>query len=89
MTKKERIRALYEMGIPPKVIAETVGCHRDYVRVAARQRANGPSASDVKYRPKRLARNRQRYRDDPVFRERTRARVARWQQKRKAQEAAA
>jgi len=43
MTKADRIRTLYAAGKDSKEIAELVGCHPDYVRVAARQRVGGKS----------------------------------------------
>lgn len=39
MTKAARIMELYATGMADKDIAAQVGCHPDYVRVAARQRA--------------------------------------------------
>lgn len=39
MTKAEKIRNLHASGMSNRDIAAEVGCHPDYVRVAARQRA--------------------------------------------------
>ncbi len=50
MTKADRIRELYATGLDVNAIAERVGCRSEYVRVCARQRANGLSRADKKYR---------------------------------------
>lgn len=51
MTKSERIRALYAKGkLTIAQIAKRVGCSDAYVRVVARQRKDGESAADRKWR---------------------------------------
>ena len=52
MTKSARIRALYAEGKSTREIADIVGCGMSYVRVCARQRINGLSESDIRYRAK-------------------------------------
>lgn len=52
MTKSARIRALYAEGKSTREIADIVGCGTSYVRVCARQRINGLSESDIRYRAK-------------------------------------
>ena len=50
MTKADRIRKLYASGLAVKEIAEMVKCRPEYVRVAARQRADGKrSAADLRF----------------------------------------
>lgn len=48
-TKADQIRRLYARGLSPQEIAKRVGCHDAYVRVVARQRANGKSVADRAY----------------------------------------
>ena len=92
MTKADRIRTLYKLGWSVKEIAREVGCRDGYVRVCARQRADGSmSVTDKRYfhanREKVLAKNRrwvERYRTDAEFRQRAIAASARSRQRRKA-----
>lgn len=53
MTKADRIRSLYAEGrYTTGEIADLVGCLASYVRVCARQRVDGLSVIDRKYRSK-------------------------------------
>lgn len=58
MSKASEIRALDAAGKSVAEIAEIVGCRQEYVRVAARQRKDGCSRADMKFAPKKAARNR-------------------------------
>jgi hypothetical protein len=84
MSKAARIRELHAKGLPDKAIAAKVGCSKEYVRVAARQRVleGGRSEADQRYygthadqmktwkREYMLAYQRERYANDPEFRRR-------------------
>jgi hypothetical protein len=84
MSKAARIRELHAKGVPDKAIAAEVGCSKEYVRVAARQRvlASGRSEADLRYmgthadqlktwkREYTLLYQRERYANDPEFRRR-------------------
>lgn len=52
MTKADRIRTLYAKGHTVAAIAKRVGCTDSYVRVCARQRAEGAATADLNYRVK-------------------------------------
>ncbi len=58
MSKASEIRALDAAGKSVAEIAEIVGCSREYVRVAARQRKDGCSRADMKFAPKKAARDK-------------------------------
>lgn len=62
-TKADEIRSLYDGQRSTKEIAALVGCDPAYVRVIARQRANGDanSASYKAYLPRRREINRDTY----------------------------
>jgi len=64
MTKADQIRALYAKGYSVREIAGVIGCREEYVRVCARQRANGVSKAEMKWlhnnRERDLARRRRR-----------------------------
>jgi hypothetical protein len=78
MTKADQIRDLYAKGYSVKEIAGVIGCREEYVRVCARQRANGQSKAELKwmrnnrekYLAQRRERDRKRYREDAEFRRR-------------------
>lgn len=57
MSKAEQIYDLYwsGQGLTDAQIADRVGCHINYVRVCARQRAGRMSDADVKYAEKKKA----------------------------------
>jgi len=68
-TKSDQIRALYAelKGTVPEhkimaAIAERIGCTRTYARVVARQRGDGTSAADKRYRAQDHVRERYRVR---------------------------
>ena len=75
LTKKSRILALLDAGHSTAEVAAVVGVMVEYVR-SCRQRRNGPSVSDRNYAERNdlRARQRERYRQDPEYRERQRAR---------------
>ena len=58
MSKASEIRALDAAGKSVAEIAEIVGCRREYVRVAARQRKYGCSRADMKFAPKKAAKDK-------------------------------
>ena len=91
MSKAQRILALLAEGKTPTEIAALVGCRDAYVRVV-RQRAASPDGitpSDRKWRAENIGkvrasmarRNRDRYANDPAFRERQREASRRWNAK--------
>ena len=57
-SKASRIRELYAQGLTTAEIASIVGCSREYVRVAGRQRKDGSnSPADVAWRTKHFGSN--------------------------------
>ena len=74
MACKDDVLVLLEKGLTPKQVADELGCRTEYVR-ATRARAFGNGrATCEKYRLRNLekisAKKSDRYRNDPVFRER-------------------
>jgi uncharacterized protein YjcR len=83
-SKAARIRELHAKGMPVREIAAKIGCSKEYVRVAARQRVldGGRSAADQRYagthadqigtwkREYMQLYQRERYANDPEFRRR-------------------
>ena len=74
-TKSDQIRALYAelRGHVPEdqimaAIAAKVGCSTTYARVVARQRGEGVSEADRRYRPTARKLRRDRYRRDTEYR---------------------
>lgn len=57
-SKASRIRELYAQGLGTAEIAQLVGCSKEYVRVAGRQRKDGSnSPADVAWRTKTFGSN--------------------------------
>jgi len=91
MTKADEIRAIVaeHSSLTTTEIADIVGCLPEYVRVCARQRVEGASDIDRRYREKFHAKHgltpfAHRYRTDPDFRKQSLAKAYRSHKKRMA-----
>ena len=62
-SKAARIRELYAAGMKLRAIAAEVGCRVEYARTCARQRQNGMSDIDKRYRAKPHVAERMRERN--------------------------
>ena len=89
MSKAARIRELYAHGLSTREIAERVGCRTEYVRTAARQRANGPSIHDRAWWSSEASKQskrdycRERRRSDPQYVEARRESNRRWRERKR------
>lgn len=91
MSKAARIRELYAQGLGTGEIADLVGCKKEYVRVAGRQRRDGKSVAQIAYEaanPDYVKRCNDWWQATPERRERhrMRCRVRYWAQKKKSQQ---
>lgn len=89
-SKAARIRELYAQGLGTAEIAKVVGCKPEYVRVAGRQRKDGPSPHDKRwhggepYRAWARQYQSQRWATDPEYRRRNNEASARYRAKNRA-----